>query len=167
MSESVIIYTALFAAFILLLLFIRFFPFSKKQKEVNTLMYYQLELPERKISAVSVSVFEDKCKELIRNDSEIIFLSDLEAFALNQLKLPGSSFLIAQNESYSNILKTALPALLSNNIVIIIFIPVTVAESNNIHNEKQVQQLNELIFSDDFKNIFSYTQPICKTSTTI
>jgi hypothetical protein len=166
MSESVIIYTALLAGFILLLLFIRFFPFSKKQKEVNTLMYYQLELPERKISTVSISVFENNCKELIRNDCEIIFLSDLEAFAIQQLKLPDRSFLIAQNESYTYILKTALPSLLSNNIVIIIFIPVIVTESNNIHNEKQVQQLNEFIFSDEFKNIFNYTQPICKTSTT-
>jgi reverse gyrase len=159
MSESVIIYTALFAGFILLLLFIRFFPFSKKQEEAKTLMYYQLELPRRKISTVSILFFESNCKELIRSDYEIIFLSDLEAFAIRQSKLPDRSLLIAQNESY--ILKTALPTLLSKNITITIFIPIIVVEGDNIHKEKQVQQLNEFIFSEELKNIFNYTQPIC------
>ncbi len=161
MQESVIIYAALFAGFILLLLFIRLYPFSHKSKDDTILMYYMLELPDKKVTTITASHFEQHCKLLNSKGYELVFLSDLEEFASSLSKLPANSFLIALNESYSSILKTSLPALLKNNIHIIIFIPIIVVQGDNNRKEAQVQQLNEFIFSDEFKNIFSYTQPIC------
>ncbi len=78
-----------------------------------------------------------------------------------KIKLPKNSFLIAASESYSNLLKVALPSLGHDKINIVIFIPILLIPSNDTHNEKKVQQLNEFIFSEEFKNIFGYTQPIC------
>ncbi|MBK8712998.1 MAG: hypothetical protein IPL97_14195 [Niastella sp.] len=160
MSDSAIIYTALFLGFIFLLLFIRRFPFAKKSEGNNVLMYYKLELPENKITTITAINLEQDSKLLNSSGYELVFLSDLEEYTRHEVKLPNSSFLIAANESYSNLLKVALPSLVHNKINLVIFIPILLIPSNETHSEKQVQQLNEFIFSEEFKNIFGYTQPI-------
>ncbi len=161
MSDSAIIYTTLFLGFILLLLFIRHFPFIKKPVENTVLMYYKLELPKRKITTITTAGLEQDSKFLNNSGCKLIFISDLEAYAELRSKLPNYSFLVTVTESYSNILKLALPFLVHDKINIVIFIPILMVPDNSIHKEKQVQQLNEFIFSEEFKNIFDYTQPIC------
>lgn len=161
MSDSAIIYIVLFLFFILLLLFIRCFPFTKKTEGDSVLMYYKIELPENKITTITALNLEQDSKLLNSSGYELVFLSDLEEHTRHQIKLPKNSFLIAASESYSNLLKAALPLLVHDKINIVIFIPILLIPSNDTHNEKKVQQLNEFIFSEEFKNIFGYTQPIC------
>ncbi|MFM9909234.1 MAG: hypothetical protein ACKVOW_07795 [Chitinophagaceae bacterium] len=130
-------------------------------------MYYKLHLKDKKITTISTVVLQDDTKILGNTGYELIFLSDLDAFVKQKIQLPHHSFLVAFNESYSYTLKNALPALIDENISLIIFLPVLIANNSNNYQDKEVQQLNDFIFSAEFKNIFSYTQPICQTSTTI
>ena len=144
-----------------LIAFIKFYPYTKKELDKKELMYYKLNLKDKKITTISSIILQEDTKQLSNTGYELIFLSDLDAFVKQKIQLPHHSFLVAFNESYSYTLKNALPSLISENISLIIFLPVLIAHNSNNYQEQEVQQLNEFIFSTEFKNIFSYTQPIC------
>lgn len=160
MPDEVTIYTLLFVGFILLLLFIRYLPIHKLPNQNQVLMYYQMNLPEIKITTISSYAMEEKSLYLQKNNYEFIFLTDLNLFTNQGVKLPPDSFLIILNDTYSDALKKALPVLIKEHISIIIFLPVLVSPDNNKYQKKNVQQLNEFMFSEEFKNIFSYAQTI-------
>lgn len=161
MYDSAIIYAALFIGFILLILVIRFLPFSKKQQDSPALMYYKIELKIRTVTAIAYPVLVEDTKKLSNNDYELIFLSDLESLIHQKAALPEKSFLIGTNETYCDTLKDALPVLIKENISLVIFLPVLISPNSKKFHQKEVQQINEFLFSGEFKNIFSYTQPNC------
>jgi hypothetical protein len=130
-------------------------------------MYYKLDLPERKITTISSAAIDEESSNLNKNDYELIFLHDLEAFTNQKGKLPDNSFLITLNDTYSHSLKKALPILIKKHISIIIFLPIVVSSNNNNYQQHNVQQLNEFIFSEEFKNIFSYSQLNSPLPTTV
>jgi hypothetical protein len=167
MSDNAIVYVVLSVGFILLILLIKFLPFAKPVKGNQLLMYYKLDLAEKKISTITSTVLEEDTKWLNANNYELIFLSDLEAFTNQKIKLPNNSFLIALNETYSYLLKRALHVLIKEQVSIIIFLPIIVTSDNEKYQQKEIQQLNEFIFSEEFKNIFSYTQLNNTTATTM
>jgi uncharacterized protein YggT (Ycf19 family) len=86
----------------------------------------------------------------------LIFLSDIIAFINQQKSLPINSFIIALNDTYHNTLKTALPHLIRADISMIMFLPILVSLNNKERQEKQAQQLNEFVFSEEFQNVFSH-----------
>lgn len=167
MSDGAIIYVAILIGFVLLVLAIKFFPFVKSKKEKHVLMYYKLDLQSREITTITYAGLNEETQKLSEFSHELIFLSDVEAFINSKAKLPEKSFLISLNETYSHSLKQALPVLVEENISLIIFLPILISSNRNKYQQKEVQQLNDFIFSEEFKNIFGYTQPNCRTSTTI
>ena len=160
MSDEVIIYISLFVGFVLLFLAIRYLPIRKLPNQNQVLMYYQMNLPEIKITTISSFAMEEKSLHLQRNNYELVFLTDLNLFTYQGVKLPADSFLIALNDTYSYALKKALPVLIKEHVSIIIFLHVLVSSDNSKYQQKNVQQLNEFIFSEEFKNVFSYAQTI-------
>lgn len=161
MSDSAIIYIAILIGFLLLVLAIKFFPFVKSKKEKHVLMYYKLDLQRREITTITYAVLNEDTEKLSAFNYELIFLSDVEVFISSNAKLPEKSFLISLNETYSRSLKLALPVLIKENISLIICLPILISPTTTKYQQKEVQQLNEFIFSEEFKNIFSYTQPNC------
>lgn len=121
-------------------------------------MYYKLDIASQKITTISSYALHDEISNLNVNDYHLILLTDLDAFINNKIALPAHSYMVAANELYSYSLKKALPVLVNDQVSIIIFLPILISSTNNKYQEKQVQQLNGFIFSDEFKNIFSYTQ---------
>lgn len=124
-------------------------------------MYYKLDLQRREITTITYAGLNEDTEKLSAFNYELIFLSDVEVFISSNAKLPEKSFLISLNETYSRSLKQALPVLIEENISLIIFLPVLISSNHNKYQQKEVQQLNDFIFSGEFKNIFSYTQPNC------
>jgi hypothetical protein len=120
-----------------------------------------MDLREREVTTITYTVLEEDTRDLSNNGYELIFLPDLGAFINQKTTLPGKSFLIGTNQTYSHILKNALPFLIKENISLVIFLPVLIAPNSKKYHQKEVQQINEFLFSDEFKNIFSYTQPNC------
>lgn len=161
MSDSAIIYIAILIGFLLLVLAIKFFPFVKSKNEKHVLMYYKLDLQRREITTITYAGLNEDTEKLSAFNYELIFLSDVEVFISSNTKLPEKSFLISLNETYSRSLKLALPVLIKENISLIIFLPILISPTTTKYQQKEVQQLNEFIFSEEFKNIFSYTQPNC------
>lgn len=121
-------------------------------------MYYKLDIASLKITIISSHALQAVACDLNNNNYNLISLADIDAFINQGAKLPTSSFLIVVNDFYSYVLKKALPLLIKDQVSIIIFLPILISSSNHGYQKKQVQQLNGFIFSDEFKNIFSYTQ---------
>lgn len=159
MSDNMVAYLILLTGFILLILFIRVISFRRPPKENGIFMYYKLDMACLKITTISSQSLEAEIGYLNNNNYSLILLTDLDAFIKQQSKLPAHSFLIAINDLYSYSLKKALPVLIKNHISIIIFLPILISSGNPGYQQKEVQQLNGFIFSDEFKNIFSYSQP--------
>lgn len=159
MYGEAVIYIAILIGFVLLIVIIKLLPYDVQPREKRVLMYYKLDLKNRKIITISSASVEEQSINLNKNNYELIMLSQLEAFTNQQANLPDNSFLIALNDVYSYSLKRALPILIKEHISIIIFLPILVSSNNNQYQGKTVQQLNEFIFSEEFKNVFSYTQP--------
>ena len=166
MYDEAVIYIAILIGFVLLIVIIRLLPYDVQPREKRVLMYYKLDLENRKITTISSATVEEQSINLNKNNYELIILSQLEAFTNQKVNLPDRSFMIALNDAYSHSLKRALPGLIKKHISIIIFLPIIISDNNNQYQEKSVQQLNEFIFSEEFKNIFSYTQPIRQLPTT-
>ncbi|MCW3107547.1 MAG: hypothetical protein JWQ09_2053 [Segetibacter sp.] len=161
------IYITVFIGVMLLAIVFGFLQFSRKSIEKKVLMYYKLDLTQRKITTITSLAVEEESKYLNGNDYELIVLTDLDAFTVKNEKLPQHSFLIILNDVYSHSLKMALPRLVSEHISIIVFLPILISSNSNQYRQKAVQQLNDFIFSEEFKNIFSYAQPNSHLSATI
>jgi hypothetical protein len=153
-----VIYILIFAGLIMLIILVVSISLHIPPKEIKTLMYYKLDIASRKITTISSYTLHVEISNLNINDYSLISLADLNTFMNNESKLPTHSYMIAVNEFYSYTLKKALPVLIKDEVSIIIFLPILISSTNNKYQEKQVQQLNGFIFSDEFKNIFSYTQ---------
>ena len=121
-------------------------------------MYYKLELPQRKITTVTADIVAAEILNNAYRGYVQLPVKDIDAFWSGKLKLPQLSCVLVQNEMYGNTLKKALPRLMEENTVIIIFIPVFFVARNYIYQQKRVQQLNDFIFSDEFKKIFCSAQ---------
>lgn len=122
-------------------------------------MYYKLDLANRKITTLADDALREHAGQLNNNHFRSISLSDIKSFIGHKNPLPENSFLILLSESYSSLLRKSLPVFIKKNISIIIFLPVTIFSNNNKYLRKQAQELNEFIFSDEFKDIFCFTQP--------
>jgi len=130
-------------------------------------MYYKIELPERKITTITAAIVATEMLSNIYSGYVELHLKDINAFKSHKIKLPLYSCLVVQNEMYGTTLKKALPLLMAENIKIIIFIPVLSVSGNYTYQQKRIQQLNDFIFSDEFKKIFCYTQLNSMEHTTI
>src|SRR5437868_13568794 len=120
-------------------------------------MYYRIDLQKREISTVSFSALDQEAKHLHNLDYEFIFLSNVKAFIMQKQKLPNKSIFIALNEIYSHLLAMFLPILVNQEISIIIFLPIIISSNCSEYSQTAVQQLIQFLFSEEFKNMSSYT----------
>ena len=135
MNDTTIILLAIALGFTLLVIVLRFFPFSTSAFSSKPSMYYKLNPCEEKITSITLRALKDDVDKLFHEDYELIRLVKLKAIINHKTPLPQRSFLVAVDESCVHTLIKALPVLKKEKASIIIFIPTFLVESNIISRE--------------------------------
>jgi hypothetical protein len=130
-------------------------------------MYYKIEVAKTQVSLIEKSALQCTASLLRDNKYKPIHLSQVRKFIKKRTALPGKYYLLISKQTYGSLLKIALPLLAKEKVVIVILIPVILVSCCNKYHQVKVQQLNDFIFSEEFKNIFSYTQPNSQLPATI
>ena len=135
MRTNDIIFVALFAGFILLVLSIRYLPFATPH--ANNPTYYKIDLEGKKITAIKFDEFKKETNKLFDNGYELTDLTALKAFFRNEIKFPERLFVVASNHSFIQYIDNAIPIFSDEKINIIIFIPIFIVANNNRYQHLQ------------------------------
>jgi hypothetical protein len=130
-------------------------------------MYYKIEVAKAGMSLIEKPALQLIASQLRENKYKPIYLSHIRRFLKKKTALQGSYYLLISKQLYGPLLKKALPLLAEEKIILIILLPVIVSSNCNKYHQVKVQQLNDFMFSEEFKNIFSYTQPNSQLPATI
>lgn len=130
-------------------------------------MYYKIEVEKAVLSLIEKSALHFTESDLHAKKYKPIYLSHIRKFIENGTTLPGNYYLLISKQTYGPLLKKALPLLAKEKVAITILLPVIVSHNCNKYHQLKVQQLNDFMFSEEFKNIFSYAQPNTQLPPTI
>ena len=130
-------------------------------------MYYKIEVAKAGVTLIEKFAVQCTVSELRENKYKLIYLSHLRKFIKRRTALPGKYYLLISKQKYGSVLKMVLPLLAKEKVAIVILLPVVVSCNCNKYHQVKVQQLNDFMFSEEFKNIFSYTQPNRQLAATI
>ena len=141
-SEQLIIFSCILLAFIVMIVFIRYWPFKIHRQKTSVLKYKKLDLIKRNIKLLAVKEFEQEVAQLAQNGYELCSLRELYNFTEHQKSLPEKIFVILMDYDVPQPVKSLTMELLKHNIDIIIFKPVIQdAEQNNaLGNDKDFLQ---------------------------
>ncbi|HQW84088.1 MAG TPA: hypothetical protein PK987_06505 [Ferruginibacter sp.] len=122
-------------------------------------MYYKIEVAKAVVSLIEQSAVQCTASQLRDNNYKPVHLSQIRKFVKQKTALPGTYYLLISKQKYGSLLKIALPLFAKEKEAIVILLPIIVSSNCNKYHQLKVQQLNNFMFSDEFKNIFCYTQP--------
>ena len=93
-NEEITIYVFLLLTFIVLVLFIKYYPFKINIQKPSGLKYEKLNLIKGDISILTIKEFNKEIAQLIQNGYALSSLNELYDFVEQQIKLSGKSFVI-------------------------------------------------------------------------
>ena len=122
-------------------------------------MYYKIEVVWATLNLIEKSALLFTVLQLRNKNYEPIYLSHIRRFIKRRTALQGNYYLLISKQLYGPLLKKALPLFVKQKVAIVLLLPVIVSGNCRKYHQLRVQQLNDFMFSEEFKNIFSYTQP--------
>ena len=123
-SEQVIIFGVILLAFIVLLIFIKYWPFKIISQNTSVLKYQKLDLPKGDITFLSTKEFELEITHLTEKGYELSPLRELYDFRENKIQLADKVFIILMDYDIPDRIKTLALELVTCNKSIIIFTPI-------------------------------------------
>ena len=130
-SEQFVIFGVILLAFIVLLIFIKYWPFKKVSQNTSVLKYKKLDLPKGDITLLSAKEFEFEINHLTENGYELSPLRQLYDFRENKIQLADKVFIILMDYDIPDRIKTLALELLTCNKSIIIFTPILQKHNTN------------------------------------
>ena len=130
-------------------------------------MYYKIEVAKAGVNLIDKSALHFTISQLRNKNYKPIYLSHIRRFIKKRTPLKGNYYLLISKQLYGLLLKKALPLLVTEKNAIVLLLPVIVSCNSKKYHQLRVQQLNDFMFSEEFKIIFSFTQPNNQVPATI
>lgn len=150
MNDTTIIFLAITLGFTLLVIVIRLFQSGALPINNQPPMYYRFDVAEQKITTVTFRALKKDIDKLFNENYELMRMATLKKIVNHKTKLPGNSILVVENESCTATLVKALPFLMKNKVLMIIFIPTFLVVNNDklhgIHAHR-----SKSVFFENFK----------------
>ena len=93
-SEQLIIFSCILLAFIVMIVFIRYWPFKIQRQKTSILKYKKLDLIKGDIKLHAVKEFQQEVAQLAQNGYELCSLRELYDFTEHHKNLPEKVFVI-------------------------------------------------------------------------
>ena len=154
-SDQVIIFGFILFVFIVLIIFIKYWPFKIYRQKTSILKYKKLDLIKGDIKLLADKEFEQEVAQLAQNGYELSSLRELYNFTEHQKNLPEKVFIILMDYEVPYSVKSLIIELLKHNINVIFFKPVIQDnEPDSILGNGKGSLRNELTHSEDSFNSF-------------
>ncbi len=159
-SEQLVMFGFILIAFIVLLIFIRYWPFKIHRQKNSVLKYQKLNLLTGDIILLEIKEFEYEVAQLSKNGYEFCSFKELYDFTERKTIFPEKAFVILDDYAIPHLEKLISMELVTTSKNVIIFKPIIQNEGNNIvaNSHKRVLFLLLCIISFN-KLLFSQNRP--------